>query len=117
MNEDLLRGLLRNAGIVNAQAVLEMDRPVTIRVDVDGTICTRPKGTGYDQSRPIPEMIRLINGLHEAGWWVVYWTSRGARTGTGYAELTRQQLEKWGCKYAELKLDKPPTTSSSTTSR
>jgi len=37
----------------------------------------------------------------------VYWTARGAKTGFDWSGLTSQQLQSWGCKYHELRLDKP----------
>ena len=38
---------------------------------------------------------------------VVYWTARGSVTGIDWKELTRKQLQIWGAKYTELRLNKP----------
>ena len=107
MNEEKLQRIMEMAGYATMGAVLELDRPLSVRVDIDGTICTRPKGSGYDQSRPIPERITFFNELHARGWRIVYWTSRGARSGEDYSELTVKQLTQWGCKYDAIKCDKP----------
>ena len=37
----------------------------------------------------------------------MYWTARGSRKQIDWTNLTRQQLEDWGAKYHELRVDKP----------
>lgn len=75
-------------------------------VDIDNTICFT-NGMDYENSVPNKEMITYINSLFETGNTVIYWTSRGVMSGNDYREITEKQLESWGCKYNELRLDKP----------
>ncbi len=77
-------------------------------VDIDNTICEYSGKTNiYGQAIPIQENIDKINKLYDEGNKIVYWTSRGGTTGLDWTELTTGQLKKWGCKYHELRLDKP----------
>lgn len=81
---------------------------MVICVDIDETICTRPKGEShYESAEPIHLNIAKINALYDSGNTIVYWTARGSRTGEDWRELTSSQLELWGAKYHELRLDKP----------
>ena len=36
-----------------------------------------------------------------------YWTGRGSVTKINWYELTKKQLNEWGCKYHELRMGKP----------
>lgn len=74
--------------------------------DIDGTIA-ETKGTDYKNSKPIYKVIDKINEYYDSGYHVVYWTARGTRTGIDCEELTEKQLQAWGCKYHELKMEKP----------
>lgn len=76
-----------------------------IYVDIDGTICTQEKD--YKDAKPIQENIDKINALYDSGNTIVYWTARGSTSGIDYAELTKGQLEAWGCKYNWLNRSKP----------
>ncbi len=79
-----------------------------IYVDIDETICTRPKGESrYEDAEPIAENIDRINALYDSGNTIVYWTARGSRTGDDWRELTASQLRSWGARHHELRLDKP----------
>lgn len=75
-------------------------------IDIDGTICRTP-GVEYEKARPIPEAIELVNRWYDRGDTIVYWTARGALLGKDWRPLTEKQLAAWGCKYHELRLDKP----------
>ena len=75
-------------------------------VDIDGTICNTPNGT-YLNSKPIVENIKKINQLYEEGHEIIYWTARGGNSGIDWSDLTRHQLENWGCKFHELRMGKP----------
>lgn len=78
-----------------------------IRVDIDGTI-TNTIGADYDNSKPIQENIDKINKLYDESHTIIYWTARGSSTSPdNWRELTKKQLDKWGCKFHELKMDKP----------
>lgn len=74
--------------------------------DIDNTICITT-GSDYYNSTPMMFRIEVINGLYAAGHDVVYWTSRGMASGKNWEAFTKEQLDKWGCKYSELLFNKP----------
>ena len=84
-----------------------------IYVDIDETICHRECSSDfevvhdYTKAKPIMENIEKINKLYEEGNTIVYWTARGSRKQIDWTELTKNQLNEWGVKYHELKVDKP----------
>ena len=84
-----------------------------IYVDIDETICRREKsvdfGTTHDytKAKPIVENIEKINKLYDEGNTIVYWTARGSRKQIDWTNLTEQQLNEWGAKFHELRVDKP----------
>ena len=90
---------------------------MVIYVDIDSVIChcdgkrgTRDeKGVvlDYTTAQPYMEKIEHINGLHDKGDVVIYWTARGTDTDDDWMLLTYNQLEAWGCKYHQLKSGKP----------
>jgi len=50
-----------------------------------------------------------INKLYEEGNEITYYTARGSLSGIDWYNLTKSQLDKWGCKYNELSVgEKPP---------
>jgi hypothetical protein len=61
----------------------------------------------YTKAKPILENIEKINNLYDEGHTIVYWTARGSRKQIDWTELTKKQLEEWGAKYHELKVNKP----------
>lgn len=75
-------------------------------VDIDNTICYSPD-SDYTKSVPYEWRIDEVNALHDSGHKIIYWTARGGRTGIDWTELTKKQLEEWGCKYTELRMGKP----------
>ena len=84
-----------------------------IYVDIDETICRRETSVDfgvthdYSKAKPIQENIDKINKLNDEGNTIVYWTARGSRKQIDWTELTKNQLEEWGAKYNELRVDKP----------
>ena len=84
-----------------------------IYVDIDETICRRETSVDfgvthdYSKAKPIQENIDKINKLYDEGNTFVYWTARGSRKQIDWTELTKNQLEEWGAKYNELRVDKP----------
>lgn len=78
-----------------------------IYVDIDETICTTSENRKYEFSEPIEQNIKKINKLYDEGNTIVYWTSRGSRKQIDWYELTYNQLNKWGAKFHELRVDKP----------
>jgi hypothetical protein len=75
-------------------------------IDIDNTIC-KTYGSVYEKSEPYLDKIKKINSLYDAGHTVIYWTARGSSSGLDWSELTKSQLDSWGCKYHELRLGKP----------
>lgn len=77
-------------------------------VDIDETVCLYDGERIYEQAIPIQKNIDKINKYYDSGdWKVIYWTSRGGTTNLDWTLLTKFQLDKWGCHYHELRLDKP----------
>jgi hypothetical protein len=83
-----------------------MDKKI-IYVDIDETICITPESRNYSDAKPIYENINKINKLYDEGNTIVYWTSRGSRKQINWYTLTKNQLNSWGVKYHELRVDKP----------
>ncbi len=80
----------------------------TYIVDIDGTICRHKNDKApYDEGEPIQERIEWFNKLYDQGHKIIYWTARGAFTGVDHSELTKRQLDQWGVKRSELRMDKP----------
>lgn len=77
-----------------------------IYVDIDETICSFTDGK-YSLAKPIEERIKKINKLYDQGNTIVYWTARGTTTNLNWFNVTQEQLERWGCKYNELRMGKP----------
>ena len=80
-----------------------------IFVDIDETICFYEGERNYPEAVPHYKNIEKINKLYEEGHEITYWTARGGTTGLDWTLTTKQQLEKWGCKYHELKMNNKPT--------
>jgi hypothetical protein len=76
-----------------------------IYIDIDNTIC-KTTNTDYINAKPICSNINIINTLY-ANNYIIYWTSRGVGSGINWYHFTKKQLDSWGCKYHELKCDKP----------
>jgi histidinol phosphatase-like enzyme len=79
----------------------------TIYVDIDETICSTSESRAYEESKPILSNIEKINKLYDEGNTIVYWTSRGSRKQIDWYDLTYNQLNEWGVKFHELRVDKP----------
>jgi len=73
-----------------------------IYVDIDETICMYTNERRYDLAEPILDNIKKINILYEEGHEITYWTARGTVTGIDWYHVTKNQLDKWGCKYHTL---------------
>ena len=85
---------------------------MNIYVDIDETICDYVYGgdfRAYALASPIQVNIDKINKLYDEGHSITYWTARGSKSGINHYDLTKKQLEEWGCKYHQLRVgDKPP---------
>jgi len=74
-------------------------------VDIDGTICTTD--CDYKDAKPYSEVIDKINSLYDEGHKIIFFTSRGYKSGTDWYDFTKRQIDSWGVKYHELKMGKP----------
>lgn len=82
--------------------------PKIIYVDIDETICITPDHPRvYENAKPLPANIEKINKLYNEGHTIVYWTARGSRQQINWYDLTYKQLNQWGAKFHELRVDKP----------
>ena len=79
-----------------------------IFVDIDETICFYEGESNYPDAKPNLANIKKINTLYDKGNQITYWTARGSVTGINWYELTKNQLNKWGCKYHHLSVGKKP---------
>ena len=52
--------------------------------------------------------IDKINILYNKGNKITYWTARGSITGIDWYEVTKNQLNEWGCKYHFLSVGEKP---------
>jgi hypothetical protein len=81
-----------------------------IFVDIDDTICfytDKKNKSDYSLAQPYKKRIQKINSLYEEGHIIVYWTARGTLTNKRWFQITYEQLQKWGCKFHELRMGKP----------
>ena len=79
-----------------------------IYVDVDETICFYEGERHYPDAIPSKDNIDKINKLYDQGNEITYWTARGSVTGIDWYEVTREQLNEWGCKYHALIVGEKP---------
>ena len=57
---------------------------------------------------PIQSNIEKINILFDKGNEIIYWTARGQCSGKDWTNLTKKQLNEWGCKYNKLIMNNKP---------
>ena len=81
---------------------------MNIFVDIDETICRYVDERYYPHAIPIQENINKINKLFGEGHKITYYTARGSVTGIDWYDITKEQLDKWGCKYHELSVGEKP---------
>ena len=83
---------------------------MNIYVDIDETICFHSgvSRLGYKEAIPSIENILKINKLYDDGNIITYYSGRGTVSKIDYYDLTKQQLEEWGCKYHELSVGEKP---------
>ena len=79
-----------------------------IFVDIDETICFYEGERNYPDAKPNLANIKKINTLYDEGNEITYWTARGSVTGIDWYEDTKNQLNKWGCKYHHLSVGERP---------
>lgn len=80
-----------------------------IFVDIDETICFyNGVERKYENAIPNKENIEKINKLYDKGNHIKYYTGRGSLTKINHYDLTKKQLNDWGCKYHELSTGEKP---------
>ena len=79
-----------------------------IFVDIDETICFYEGERNYPDAKPNLVNIKKINTLYNNGNEITYWTARGSVTGIDWYDITKNQLNKWGCKYHKLSVGEKP---------
>ena len=79
-----------------------------IFVDIDETICFYSGERNYNLAQPIKKRILKINNLYDQGNEITYYTARGTVTGIDWYDITKDQLDSWGCKYHFLNVGKKP---------
>ncbi len=79
----------------------------TFVFDIDGVVAKIQKDLDYALSEPNEQMVKIINKLYEYGNKIVLFTARGYVTGKDWSQVTREQMQRWGVKYHELKFGKP----------
>lgn len=87
-----------------------VNNPKVIFVDVDETICESPSNRDYSKAKPIYDNITKINKLYDVGHQIIYWTARGTLNKDktkNWFNTTHTQLERWGCRFHELRMGKP----------
>ena len=83
---------------------------MNIFVDIDETICFYHgvNRLGYKDAVPDMDNITKINKLYDNGNHIKYYTARGTVSKIDYYDLTKNQLDNWGCKYHELSVGEKP---------
>ncbi len=79
----------------------------TFVFDIDGVIAKLQKDLDYALSEPNGRMVKIINKLYDYGNKIVLFTARGYVTGKDWSQVTKEQMQRWGVKYHELKFGKP----------
>lgn len=79
-----------------------------IYVDIDETICRYVDDRYYPHAIPIQKHIDKINKLYDEGNEITYYTARGSTTGFDWYDITKEQLDKWGCKHHNLSVGEKP---------
>ena len=79
-----------------------------IYVDIDETICFYEGERNYPEAIPNYENIAKINKLYDEGNDITYYSARGTMTGINWFDVTKKQLQEWGCKWHGLSVGLKP---------
>jgi hypothetical protein len=71
---------------------------------IDNVIC-KTNETDYENSQPNYERISFINNLFDNGNIIYYNSQREHKTNKCCSMLLYKQLQDWGCKYTQIKLN------------
>lgn len=83
-----------------------MDEPMTLCFDIDG-VMVKTVESDYKNSKPIQDMIDIVNYFYENGCVIVLYTARGGNSGLDWREWTVDQMQMFGVKYHRLVMGKP----------
>ena len=78
-----------------------------IYVDIDNTICSQVVGD-YGKAEPWHDNIAKINKIYDEGNKIIYYTARGTVSKINWYDITKDQLDSWGCKYHDLSVGEKP---------
>lgn len=81
---------------------------LNIYVDIDETICFYEGERDYRKAIPNLENIEKVRKLYDQGHTITYWTARGSVTKVDWYDITKAQLDEWGCKYHHLSVGEKP---------
>ena len=81
---------------------------MNVYVDIDETICFYESKRDYNLAKPLKNNIEKINKLYDEGHQITYWTARGTVTKIDWLNITKKQLNKWGCKFHHLSVGEKP---------
>ena len=84
---------------------------MNIYVDIDETIADyQPEDdrSNYNLATPIDINIDKINRLYDEGHQITFYTARGTLSGIDWYDITKTQLDSWGCKYHYLSTGEKP---------
>ncbi len=73
--------------------------------DIDGTICST--NCDYKDAEPYKEVIKEINHLYNQGHTIIFFTSRGYKSGKDWYNFTLNQINNWNVNYHKLIMGKP----------
>jgi len=79
---------------------------VTLCFDIDGVL-VETVGSDYRNSKPIQDMIDIVNHFFKEGCTIVLYTARGGNSGIDWREWTVDQMMMFGVKYHKLVMGKP----------
>ena len=79
-----------------------------IYVDIDETICFYKEKRNYPDAIPNKKNIAKINKLYDEGNDITYYSARGTMTGINWFDVTKKQLQEWGCKWHGLSVGLKP---------
>ena len=80
---------------------------MTLCCDIDGVLASLVPDNDYTKAQPLTATIAIVNRLYDSDCHIVLFTARGSKTGIDWQDFTRQQMERFGVRYHELKFGKP----------
>ena len=82
--------------------------PKKLVIDIDGVLAEPVPALDYAEAGPLLDNVARVNALYDLGCHITLFTARGSGTGKDWSEVTREQMQRWGVRYHELRFGKPP---------